>query len=44
MALVKLCNTVNRIGVSLFHSHKKLFVKVINQLESKKDLHYPNIV
>lgn len=45
MALVKLCNTVNRIGVSLF-THK-LFVKVINQLESKrkkKILHYPNIV
>lgn len=35
MALVKLCNTVNRIGVSLF-SHTELFVKVINQLESKK--------
>lgn len=36
MALVKLCNTVNRIGISLFHTQKKLFVKVINQLESKK--------
>lgn len=34
MTLVKLCNTVNRIGVSLFHTHM-LFVKVINQLESK---------
>lgn len=33
MALVKLCNTVNR---SQPFSHTKLFVKVINQLESKK--------
>ena len=37
MALVKFCNTVNRIGIGLFHTHThKLFVKVINQLESKK--------